>query len=156
MTRRATNPVSDAQLTRDLAVSVFVVWRSRVLLHYHPKLGLWLPPGGHVEENELPDEAAVREVLEESGVEVELEWEPPITAPGPRQLARPRGVQLERIGPSHEHVDLIYFARPKAGYAGGVAGEAGLFAWYDLEAARALGLTPEMRAWVELAFRELG
>jgi 8-oxo-dGTP pyrophosphatase MutT (NUDIX family) len=23
---------------------------------------MWLPPGGHIEEGELPDEAAVREV----------------------------------------------------------------------------------------------
>src|SRR5690606_18869145 len=58
--------------TRDWAVSAFVVWRGRVLLHRHRKLGLWLPPGGHVEPGELPDEAAVREVLEETGVAVEL------------------------------------------------------------------------------------
>jgi ADP-ribose pyrophosphatase YjhB (NUDIX family) len=33
-----------------------------VLLVYHRKLAMWLPPGGHVEPNELPDDAAVREV----------------------------------------------------------------------------------------------
>ena len=63
--------MSDA-VTRDWAVSVFVVWRGRVLLHRHRKLGVWLPPGGHVEPHELPDDAAVREVLEETGYVVEL------------------------------------------------------------------------------------
>lgn len=142
--------------TRDLAVSVFVVWRGLVLLHRHRKLGIWLPPGGHVEPGELPDEAAVREVLEEAGIEVELVGEPPIHAPGPRQLARPRGVQLEQIAPGHEHVDLVYLARPLADYAGAVAGEEASMGWHDLASATALGLTPEMEAWVRLALAELG
>ena len=57
---------------RHFTVAVFVVWESKVLLHLHKKLGMWLPPGGHIEEDELPDEAAVREVLEETGLRVEL------------------------------------------------------------------------------------
>jgi 8-oxo-dGTP pyrophosphatase MutT (NUDIX family) len=36
----------------------------------HKKLGKWLPPGGHIEPNELPDDAACREVLEETGLKV--------------------------------------------------------------------------------------
>ncbi len=142
-------------MTRDLAVSVFVVWRARVLLHKHRKLGLWLPPGGHVETDELPDDAATREVLEETGVRVTLIGPPPIAAPGPRQLTRPRGVQLETIGPGHEHIDLVYLARPVEPYAGQLqAGEEGL-GWYDLAGAMALGLTPEMSAWVGLSLSEL-
>jgi 8-oxo-dGTP pyrophosphatase MutT (NUDIX family) len=57
---------------RHFTVAVFVVWEGKVLLHRHRKLGMWLPPGGHIEEGELPDEAAVREVWEETGVRVEL------------------------------------------------------------------------------------
>lgn len=145
-------------VTRDLAVSVFVVWRGQVLLHDHPKLRLWLPPGGHVEANELPDDAAVREVLEESGVAVRLVGEPPLAAPGPRQLIRPRGVQLEVIEPGHEHIDLIYWARPLPGYDGRLAresAEAAPFGWYDERGAANLPLTPEMVAWVRLALSEL-
>jgi 8-oxo-dGTP pyrophosphatase MutT (NUDIX family) len=93
--------------TRDWAVAVFVVWEARVMLHLHPKLGRWLPCGGHVEPGELPDEAAVREVEEESGVRVRLVGPPPVAASGPRQLTRPRGVQLETISPGHEHIDLV-------------------------------------------------
>jgi 8-oxo-dGTP pyrophosphatase MutT (NUDIX family) len=147
--------VSEA-VTRDWAVSVFVVWRGRVLLHRHRKLGLWLPPGGHVEPHELPDDAAVREVLEETGVSVELVGDRAVDAPGPRQLVRPRGVQLEDIAPGHQHVDLVYLARPVEPYAGSLTdGEEGL-GWYAGDEARGLGLTPEMAAWVDLALRELG
>ena len=56
------------ELVREFTVAVFVVHEGRVLLLAHPKLGRWLPPGGHIEPNELPDEAAVREVEEETGI----------------------------------------------------------------------------------------
>ena len=142
-------------VTRDFAVSVFVVWRGGVLLHRHPKLGIWLPPGGHVEPGELPDDAAVREVREEAGVEVRLVGEHAVDAPGPRQLVRPRGAQLESISPGHEHIDLVYYARPLAGYDGRLVSESAPFAWYSASAAAELDLTPELVAWVRLALREL-
>ena len=135
---------------------MFVVWRGRVLLHQHRKLGIWLPPGGHVEPAELPDEAAVREVREETGVSVELLGDVAITAPGPRQLVRPRGVQLEEIAPGHEHIDLVYLARPAEPYTGEIAGEEPGFGWYELDSALAVGLTPEMEAWVRLVLAEIG
>jgi 8-oxo-dGTP pyrophosphatase MutT (NUDIX family) len=50
-----------------------VVDGERVLLLFHAKLAMWLPPGGHVDPDELPDEAAVREVLEETGVQARFE-----------------------------------------------------------------------------------
>lgn len=141
--------------SRDLAVSVFVVWRGAVLLHRHRRLGLWLPPGGHVEPDELPDDAAVREVLEEAGLAVRLVGEPAITAPGPRQLVRPRGVQLESIAPGHEHVDLVYLGVPVEPYDGVLGGDEPSCAWLDAAAAAALDLTAEIRAWVSLALDEL-
>src|SRR5215210_8716201 len=97
---------------RHFTVAVFVVWEGRVLLHWHRKLGMWLPPGGHIEEDELPDEAAVREVREETGLCVELVGERRGDITDPVQLHRPAGVQLENIGPGHQHIDLIYFVRP--------------------------------------------
>ena len=59
-------------VTRDFTVATFVVHEGKVLLLRHAKLGKWLPPGGHIEPNELPDEAAVREVWEEAGIRVRL------------------------------------------------------------------------------------
>ncbi|EMI5489333.1 NUDIX domain-containing protein [Providencia stuartii] len=42
--------------------------KGEFLLHEHPKLGFWLPPGGHIEENEEPQDAVIREVFEETGL----------------------------------------------------------------------------------------
>ena len=63
---------SRCEVTRDFTVAVFVVDRGRILLHEHRKLGRWLPPGGHIEPNELPDVAAQREVDEEAGIAIRL------------------------------------------------------------------------------------
>ena len=40
----------------------------RTALHWHRKLQLWLPPGGHIDPNEDMAQAVVREVLEETGI----------------------------------------------------------------------------------------
>ena len=144
-----------SQTTRDFTATTFVVWRGRVLLHKHKKLGRWFPPGGHIDPYELPDDAAVREVLEESGVPVELVGERALPVEEPRQLVRPRGVQLETISPGHEHIDLIYFARPVSDYAGYLLEADPSLGWYDREALGGLELTEEIRLWVALALEEL-
>ena len=145
-----------SDLTRDFTATAFVVWRGGVLLHRHKRLGRWFPPGGHIEPNELPDEAAVREVLEESGVNVSLVGERALPVLEPRQLVRPRGIQLETIAPGHEHIDLIYFAKPLADYGGFLLGSDGSLGWYDREALEKLELTGEIRHWSTLALLELG
>ncbi|MEW6048934.1 MAG: NUDIX domain-containing protein, partial [Bacillota bacterium] len=60
---------------RDFTVAVFVTYRGRLLLMFHRRYRKWLPPGGHIRPGELPDEAAVREVQEETGLVVRLAGE---------------------------------------------------------------------------------
>ena len=50
--------------------SAIVVGPRGVLLHLHRRLGLWLQPGGHIDEGELPWEGARREAVEETGLDV--------------------------------------------------------------------------------------
>src|SRR5438128_1601492 len=97
---------------RHFTVAVFVVHEARVLLHFHRKLGMWLPPGGHIEDDELPDDAAGREVLEETGLRVRLVGRRGLPVAYPRQLVVPAGIQVEDIYPGHQHIDLVYFAVP--------------------------------------------
>lgn len=150
------------ETTRDFTASVFVIWRGQVLLHYHPKLGIYLPPGGHIERNELPDEAAVREVLEESGVAVELlggvglDFVPQPNTTEPVQLVRPLAIQLEHITPGHEHIDLMYAAKPREPYDGELNGSERNMRWYTRDEALKLPLTREMHAWVEQVFKLFG
>lgn len=143
-------------ITRDFTVATFVVNGDRVLLLLHRKLRLWLPPGGHIEPNELPDHAAIREVLEETGVQARLLPEPFLTPPGPLPLARPEGLQLEDIGPDHQHIDLIYFAVPVGSVAVQANPREGSAAdWYPLDALDAMGVTAEVQSWARRAVRQV-
>jgi 8-oxo-dGTP pyrophosphatase MutT (NUDIX family) len=100
----------------DFTVAIFVVQDGMILLIHHRKLDKWLPLGGHVELDEDPEQAALREAREESGLEVELLGErPPTTEPGTRALIAPRFLDIHRITDTHEHIGMLYWARPKSG-----------------------------------------
>ncbi|HEX5218225.1 MAG TPA: NUDIX domain-containing protein [Verrucomicrobiae bacterium] len=102
----------------DFTTCIFVVQDEKVLLIHHRKLDKWLPLGGHIELDEDPEQAALREAREESGLEVELLGDrAPTTEPGTRALIAPRFLDIHRISDTHEHIGMIYWARPKSGSA---------------------------------------
>jgi 8-oxo-dGTP pyrophosphatase MutT (NUDIX family) len=78
---------------------------------------MWMPPGGHIEANEDPAEAIVREAEEETGIRVTV-WPTGrrFRFSYPAQIATPLAVLEEEIddplsGP-HRHIDFIYLLRP--------------------------------------------
>lgn len=73
------------RIVTELTVTTFVFRRSDVgctvgLVHHRRFNGL-LPPGGHVESGETPDQAAVRETREELGCEFRLVAGPALPVP---------------------------------------------------------------------------
>ena len=52
--------------------SVFVLNADKVLLLKQTKSKYWLLPGGHIDDGELPHEAAIREVKEETNLDIEI------------------------------------------------------------------------------------
>ena len=60
--------LQDYRAKRCLTANGWLLRNDQVLLVKHRLLGIWLSPGGHVEENELPHQAAEREFLEETGI----------------------------------------------------------------------------------------
>jgi 8-oxo-dGTP pyrophosphatase MutT (NUDIX family) len=118
----------------DFTVAIFVVEAGRVLLVLHRKLGKWLPLGGHIELDEDPEIAALREAREESGLDVTLVGErPPTTEPGTRALIAPRFLDIHRINPTHEHIGMIYWARPAGGTVQCAVEEHDDIRWCDRE-----------------------
>lgn len=87
-------------------VSYFpVVDDGHILLGDHISSGLWLPPGGHVEQGEHPRETATRECLEA------LRMQPHFLSDGPVFLTI-----TETIGANpHEDVSLWYPVQGQAG-----------------------------------------
>src|SRR5436305_6380568 len=96
----------------DFTVAIFVVKDGQILLIHHRQLDKWLPLGGHIELDEDPEMAALREAREESGLEVELLGERhPTSEPGTGALIAPRFLDIHRINKTHEHIGLIYWAQ---------------------------------------------
>ena len=112
-----------------------MVHQGRTLLHWHAKIQQWMPPGGHLDPNEDPVAGALREVREETSLNVELfSPAPAYTFTQPAQLLPPVTILVEDVedddGP-HHHIDFIYFARPKAGEALRPVPETDSWTWID-------------------------
>jgi 8-oxo-dGTP diphosphatase len=91
----------------------------RMLLVHHNKIGQWLYPGGHIDPNEDPAQAALREIREETGIQVTVIGEPAFTHPAVRSHPAPwaiieMDVTDSRIG-AHRHIDLVYVCRASGG-----------------------------------------
>ncbi len=96
----------------DFTVEVFIVYQNTVLLRKHDKYKMWLSVGGHIELDEDPNQAAVREVKEETGLDVKIAGEVVTFADAIdyKELIPPRGLNRHKINETHEHVTLVYFA----------------------------------------------
>jgi 8-oxo-dGTP pyrophosphatase MutT (NUDIX family) len=145
-------------MERHLTVSGFVVHDTKVALHWHRKIGAWLPAGGHIEPNEDPVQATLREVKEEFSIEAEIvTLDPQLDYEGgPRQIERPYAVLDCWPEPDHGHVDLVYFCRSVSGYPGRSHDPENPIFWFsidDLERGSAspagetpVGFPPDVRA----------
>jgi 8-oxo-dGTP pyrophosphatase MutT (NUDIX family) len=102
----------------DFTVEVFIVYKNKLLLRMHDKFNTWLSVGGHIELGEDPMQAAIREVKEEVGLDVELIG-PKVPLPDEvgvvdyKHLIGPRYVGKHKVTDVHDHVILVYFAKAK-------------------------------------------
>jgi 8-oxo-dGTP pyrophosphatase MutT (NUDIX family) len=106
-------------MRRHFTCTGFVLDGGRTLFLWHPKLQMWVPPGGHLQPHEDPVTAVLREVREETGLEVEvIPTAPTFPFSYPGQVQPPFTILVEDAaepGEPHQHIDLIYFCRPLPG-----------------------------------------
>lgn len=97
-TARLERPFDEHADPVHVTASAIVVGERGTVLHLHKRLGLWLQPGGHIDEGEAPADAALREAYEETGL--------PVSHPP----AGPRFVHVDvHPGPKgHTHLDVRY------------------------------------------------
>jgi 8-oxo-dGTP diphosphatase len=105
------------RMRRHFTVTGFVVDGERTLLHWHRKLRMWLPPGGHVDADEDPVQAVLREVREETGITAEVVPHlQPLPFSNVTQIPVPLAIICADVddGP-HQHIDMSYALRPVDG-----------------------------------------
>jgi 8-oxo-dGTP pyrophosphatase MutT (NUDIX family) len=88
-----------------LIASGYLVWHRRVLLVYHNRFNLWVPPGGHVEAGDTFARTAEREFEEETGIAVKA------LSAGPSIRRADANASPEPL-PFHVDVEREGFAKP--------------------------------------------
>lgn len=141
----------------DFTSSVYIVYENKVLLRMHDKLNIWLPPGGHIELDEDPIEAAIREVKEETGLDVELFDDRDFKSDG--DILSPQFLNRHPIGSTHEHIDFVYFAKSKHDSLENIPEheKTSNIGWFSLEQINnELELIDSVRVYATEALKKLG
>ena len=121
---RLPRPFDEGADLTHVTASAIVVGPRGVVLHRHRRLNRWLQPGGHLEPGETPEDAVIRECVEETGLAVEH----------PTGGAVLIHVDVHQAAERHVHLDLRYLVTaPDAdpSPAPGESPDVACFTWED-------------------------
>lgn len=156
-----------------------LIFQKKVLLVKHKKLGVWLNPGGHIEQDELPHHAAEREFFEETGIRVQAydarqkqnqnNFEDDFFIPNPlltnvHWICKENFEERQRLGAKYipdkvwnkgceQHCNFLYLVRPLEGteFAQNTEETDGID-WFSEEEIPALTTKENIRTEIEYAF----
>jgi 8-oxo-dGTP pyrophosphatase MutT (NUDIX family) len=126
----------------------------KILLHHHKKAGTWLQPGGHIEHTENPIEAVIREVKEETGLDISQYFPTGEKTKESLSLPVPRFVLEEEIAesathPFHYHIDLLYHIEMDEQPVQLLEAESHAIGWFSKEEALQLPLFDNTKHMIE-------
>ncbi len=108
-----------------LTGSAIIVSDKGILLHEHLKLKKWVQPGGHLDFLETPYDAAKREALEETGLEM-IDLTPDPILLNVAEVAGPDG---------HCHLDMRFLFSTAGGQPSPAIGESQKVEWFSYDKA---------------------
>lgn len=122
----------------------------KILLVKHKKWGKWTQPGGHIEHDEFPEEAAIREAYEETGIKVKLLGE---RFPREEDFIKPLGIQKNRTE-TGIHIDFIYPAIPINNKEAIKSDESTNIGWFSREELDNLNVFPDIKITMDYILKE--
>lgn len=133
----------------------------KFLLVHHKKFDKWMPPGGHIEKMENPVEAAVREVEEESGIDIKpfLEKVKSIDDRA-KSLPLPKFILEEKIDahgrqPKHYHLDFVYVIEVPLQDIRRQEKESHDIGWFTVEETKDLPMFDNVRQEIDMTLAKL-
>ncbi|BCS90844.1 MAG: DNA mismatch repair protein MutT [Candidatus Micrarchaeota archaeon] len=150
---------------RCITATTFIIDKEskRMLFIFHKKLNKWLPTGGHVEQNEFPNEAAIREAKEESGLDIRLiDLDVDISrlkiddSIGKNQI-RPFVIVLEDVvypKERHQHFDMVYVALAE-GSRVNISAESSAYRWVDKQELDSIDTFDNVKATARAIFDKI-
>jgi len=139
-------------MNKELCSSIFVInpETKKILLVKHREFKKWVQPGGHLEHNETPEETAVREVYEETGIKVKLVGE---RFPREDDFIRPLGIQCNRKE-GYMQIDVLYFGVPIGNIEPMVDDEETIAArWFSREELEELNIFEDIKITMDYLLR---
>ena len=138
-------------MEKHFTASVIVIKDHKVLLLWHKKLNTWLYPGGHIEKGETPDDAAIREAKEETGLDITLNNNGFFSylSEDVRTLTSPITIMEEKIKDSkgdHYHIDIVYLASIKDQENVTINAKESLkYGWFSLGEIQTMEIPPNLK-----------
>lgn len=136
-----------------LCSTLYVTYNKKFLLLKHPKLQKWVPPGGKIEPNEMPEDAALRECFEETGLQVKLFGG---TSPLVNGLVNCHGMEYNHATEnSLSHLDFIYFAKANPDAKGNFPDLKKEVHWFLIEDIYCLDTFSSVPKWCEFFLKNM-